>query len=153
MTFYINICLYINMKKVAELFKVLSDVNRLRLLMVLDRKELCVCQLMGIVGLSQPLVSRNLSILSRMGFLEERKEGKLKFYRIKKDMTDEKRAIMELLRSALSDDDVYLQDIEAVQDCTEFQKRTGRCDMDAFREFMRWRMEKKSKRDTRKEAV
>ncbi|HHN66285.1 MAG TPA: ArsR family transcriptional regulator [Nitrospirae bacterium] len=141
------------MKKVAELFKVLSDVNRLRLLMVLDRKELCVCQLMGIVGLSQPLVSRNLSILSRMGFLEERKEGKLKFYRIKKDMTDEKRAIMELLRSALSDDDVYLQDIEAVQDCTEFQKRTGRCDMDAFREFMRWRMEKKSKRDTRKEAV
>jgi len=153
LTFYINICLYINMKKVAELFKVLSDVNRLRLLMVLDRKELCVCQLMGIVGLSQPLVSRNLSILSRMGFLEERKEGKLKFYRIKKDMTDEKRAIMELLRSALSDDDVYLQDIEAVQDCTEFQKRTGRCDMDAFREFMRWRMEKKSKRDTRKEAV
>ena len=137
----------------AELFKVLSDVNRLRLLMVLDRKELCVCQLMGIVGLSQPLVSRNLSMLSRMGFLEERKEGKLKFYRIKKDLTDEKRAIMELLRSALSDDDVYLQDIEAVQDCTEFQKRTGRCDMDAFREFMRWRMEKKSKRDIRKEAV
>lgn len=122
--------------------------------MVLDRKELCVCQLMGIVGLSQPLVSRNLSILTRIGFLEERKEGKLKFYRIKKDLTDEKRTIMELLRKSLLHDDVYLKDIEAIQDCTEFQKRTGRCDMDAFKEFMRWRMEKlKNKRDTQKEVV
>ncbi|NOY64119.1 MAG: winged helix-turn-helix transcriptional regulator [Nitrospirae bacterium] len=141
------------MKKIAELFKTLSDVNRLRLLMVLDRKELCVCQLMGIVGLSQPLVSRNLSILARMGFLEERKEGKLKFYRIKKNLTDEKNTIMELLRRSLSEDDIYLQDMEAVQDCTEFQKRTGRCDMDAYKKFMKWRMEKRSKRDTQKEVV
>lgn len=138
---------------IAELFKTLSDVNRLRLLMVLDRKELCVCQLMGIVGLSQPLVSRNLSILTRTGFLEERKEGKLRFYRIKKDLSDEKRIIMEVLRKSLSDDDMYFKDMEAIQDCTEFQKHTGRCDMDAFKEFMRWRMEKRSKGDTRKEVV
>ncbi|MGW8271895.1 MAG: ArsR/SmtB family transcription factor, partial [Thermodesulfovibrionales bacterium] len=63
------------MKKIEDTFKLLSDGTRLRILMLLDRNELCVCQLMAILGVSQPLVSRNLSLLARGGFLEDRREG------------------------------------------------------------------------------
>ena len=137
------------MKNLIDLFKALSDMNRLRLLMILDRKELCVCQLMGITGLSQPLVSRNLLILLRAGFLDERKEGKLKFYRLKGNLSGKRTLLMEILRRELKDNPVYKDDLEAVQDCTEFQKRTGRCDMDVFKEFMRWRLEKQKNKTGR----
>ncbi len=130
------------MKFFAELFKTLSDENRLRMLMVLDRKELCVCQLMGIIGQSQPMISRNLSILSRAGFLEERKEGKLKFYKIKKTLSPAQREILRILRNSLSDDEVLKQDMATLKECTEFQKLTGRCDMETFREFMKRKRQK-----------
>jgi len=127
------------MKSVVELFKALADINRLRILMILERKELCVCQIMAIVGLSQPLVSRNLSILMGVGLLDERREGKLRFYSIKKDLSGERRMIIQMVRRSLRDDPVYHQDIDAIKECTEFQKKTGRCDMNALREFMLWR--------------
>ncbi|RMG68433.1 MAG: transcriptional regulator, partial [Nitrospirae bacterium] len=113
-----------------------------RMLMVLDRKELCVCQLMGIIGQSQPMISRNLSILSRAGFLEERKEGKLKFYKIKKALSPAQREILRILRNSLSDDEVLKQDMATLKECTEFQKLTGRCDMETFREFMKRKRQK-----------
>ncbi len=130
------------MKSMASIFKVLGDENRLRILMVLDRKELCVCQLMAIIGQSQPLISRNLSILNNAGFLDERKEGKLRFYRIKKNLGNTQAELMAMLRRLLKDDDMLLKDLETLKECNEFQKKTGRCDMKTFREFQRWRQRK-----------
>ena len=130
------------MKNFAELFKTLSDENRLRMLMILSEKELCVCQIMGIIGQSQPMISRNLSILFRAGFLEERKEGKLKFYRVRANISSIHRDIIRLLRHWLADDEVMKRDLETLQECTEFQKLTGRCDMETFREFMKRKRQK-----------
>ena len=62
------------MKKVEKIMKLLSDNTRLRILMLLTRRELCVCQIMGVLGVSQPLVSRNLKLLGDAGFLS-RTEG------------------------------------------------------------------------------
>lgn len=125
------------MYDLARLFKVLSDSNRLRILMLVDRKELCVCQIMGIIGISQPLISQNLSILSKAGFLSERKDGKLKFYKVKYVLPKDKKAVMDLLRRLLSRDKTLRCDIKSLEECKEFQKLTGRCDMETFREFMR----------------
>ncbi len=130
------------MKNFAEVFKTLSDENRLRMLMILSEKELCVCQIMGIIGQSQPMISRNLSILSRAGFLEERKEGKLKFYRVRDNISSIHKDIIRLLRHWLADDEVMKRDLETLQECTEFQKLTGRCDMETFREFMKRKRQK-----------
>ncbi len=134
------------MKDLRNTFKALSDDQRLRILMLLERKELCVCQLMGILGVAQPLVSRNLAILSRSGFLEERKEGKLRFYRISRRLSPEKKALMNLLRKHLKDDTLILGDLETLQECTEFQKTTGKCDMKTFMEFLKKRKAKKGDR-------
>ncbi len=124
------------MKKWIEILKALADPLRLRLLMVLTEKEMCVCQLMAVVGVSQPMVSRSLGILQRAGLLKDRKDKKLRFYRLNNEIPPEVRTFIEVLKRSLRDDEVFVRDRKVLVECTEFQKRTGRCDMKAFREFM-----------------
>ena len=124
------------MKNTLRLLKVLSDPARLRILMILTRKELCVCQIMGVLGISQPLVSRNLTLLSGAGFLEERKEGKLVFYALRKRLPAGYGSMVDLLKDLLKSDKILLGDLKSLRDCEEFQKRTGKCDMRTLSDFM-----------------
>jgi len=137
------------MKKAIETFKLLSDETRIRILMLLDRKEMCVCQIMGVLGVSQPMVSRNLSLLSRAGFLDERKEGKLSFYSIRRDMDEANARVLRLLKAMVAGDERIEEDSRALIECREFQKKTGRCDMETFRKFMEERRRKREKEGVR----
>ncbi|HZL84090.1 MAG TPA: metalloregulator ArsR/SmtB family transcription factor [Candidatus Krumholzibacteria bacterium] len=64
----------------AGLFKALADPSRLRLLRLLDGTELRVQELVEVLGLAQPTVSRHLGILYRAGLLRRRREGGWLFY-------------------------------------------------------------------------
>ncbi len=125
------------MKNAVKAMKLLSDPARLRILMILTRREMCVCQMMGVLGISQPLVSRNLTLLSGAGLLDERKEGKLVFYSLNKEIPPIYRSIIAVLRTALKSDSIVTGDLMALKDCREYQKKTGRCDMKTFSEFMK----------------
>lgn len=70
------------MRDALRVFKALSDESRLRLLFALRRGELCVCQLIELMGLSASTVSKHLSILRDAGLLESRKQGRWVFYRV-----------------------------------------------------------------------
>ncbi len=131
------------MKQFTNIFKLLSDEKRIRLLMILSEEELCVCQLMGVMGDSQPLISHNLSLLSRDGFLDERKEGKLVFYKLKKDVEKAHRKIVRMLRELLKDNRKILNDLRTLEECTEFQRQTRRCDMKTFKKFLEKKESKK----------
>jgi DNA-binding transcriptional ArsR family regulator len=124
------------MKELTEMFKLLTDEHRVRILMLLDKKELSVCQLMGIMGISQPLISRNLSLLYKGGFLEERRDGKLRFYSIRKDITPDRTDVLELLRGLAKSSSRYKDDLVVLKECSEFQKSVGRCDMETLKQFM-----------------
>jgi DNA-binding transcriptional ArsR family regulator len=132
------------MKEITEIFKLLSDESRLRILMLLEKKELCVCQIMGVLNMSQPLISRNLSLLAKAGFLDARREGKLMFYKTKKTLTKRNLLILSVLKDLLKDNDVLLKDFGSLKECEEFQKRTGRCDMETFKAFMKQKRKKRS---------
>ena len=132
------------MKEITEIFKLLSDESRLRILMLLQKRELCVCQIMGVLNMSQPLVSRNLSLLAKSGFLAGRREGKLMFYRIKRNLTKKNLTILSVLKELLKDDRVLQRDIRSLKECHDFQKRTGKCDMETFKAFMKQKRKKKS---------
>ena len=125
------------MKNAVKAMKLLSDPARLRILMILRKRELCVCQIMGVLGISQPLVSRNLNLLNGAGLLDERKEGKLVFYSLKEEISPIYRSVITVLRKALKSDSILKGDLMALSDCREFQKKTGRCDMKTFSEFMK----------------
>jgi DNA-binding transcriptional ArsR family regulator len=65
--------------------KGLAHPARLRLLAMLASGELCVCQMIAVLGLAPSTVSQHLSVLDHGGLVSERKEGKLVFYRLRED--------------------------------------------------------------------
>lgn len=62
--------------------KALSDENRVRVLMMLQDGELCVCQLIEMLGLAPSTVSKHMSILRQARLVQARKEGKWMYYRL-----------------------------------------------------------------------
>ncbi len=66
----------------AVLFAALSDRTRLRLLNLMDGREVCVCYFIEILGQSQPKISRHLAYLRRAGVVAARREGKWMHYKI-----------------------------------------------------------------------
>ncbi len=64
----------------AELFKVFGDSTRIKILMVLSRGELCVCDISKAVGMTASAVSHQLKILKQAELVKFRREGKTVFY-------------------------------------------------------------------------
>lgn len=124
------------MNETIRILRLLAEPSRLRILLLLCRKELCVCQIMGVLGLSQPLVSRNLALLSRAGLLAARRDGKMMYYRLNETLPDPAAPLVRVLRSALAGDETHRRDLKSLGDCTEFQKKTGKCGMETFLKYM-----------------
>ncbi len=76
------------MRKKIEIFKVLSEPNRVRILMMLLQKPLCVCEITSVLQLSTATVSSHLSYLRNTGFIEDEKDGKWINYRISQNIID-----------------------------------------------------------------
>jgi DNA-binding transcriptional ArsR family regulator len=64
----------------AETFKVLGDVTRVRMLDALSHQELCVCDLAALVGLSESAVSHQLRLLRGMRLVRSRRAGRMIYY-------------------------------------------------------------------------
>jgi ArsR family transcriptional regulator len=69
----------------AETFKALSDPTRVRIVSLLRRDELCVCDLAAALGMSQSAVSHQLRILRDLRLVRWRREGRLVFYKLDDD--------------------------------------------------------------------
>jgi DNA-binding transcriptional ArsR family regulator len=67
-------------KKRSRIFKALADETRLRILGLLAAREMCVCEVMVALELTQPTASHHLGILENAGLVKNRKEGKWVFY-------------------------------------------------------------------------
>lgn len=73
------------MEKLMNLFKVLSDETRMRILVLLYHKKLCVCQIQGITGEGQPKISKHLGKLRDLGFVKDERQEQFIYYYIDKD--------------------------------------------------------------------
>ncbi|BBB25841.1 metalloregulator ArsR/SmtB family transcription factor [Amphritea japonica] len=68
-------------------FKSIADETRLKSVLLIDQKqELCVCELMNALELSQPKISRHLAQLKKSGLLTDRRQGQWVFYRLNPDL-------------------------------------------------------------------
>lgn len=70
----------------SKFFKALGDSTRLKILGLLAIKELCVCEVMVALDLTQPTASHHLRILENVDLVKDRKEGKWVFYSLKDPM-------------------------------------------------------------------
>lgn len=66
--------------KKSKIYKALADSTRLRILGLLMAKEMCVCEVMAALDLTQPTASHHLHILENCELIKSRKEGKWVFY-------------------------------------------------------------------------
>jgi len=66
----------------AVQLKAVSDPNRLKLLSYLKKGEMCVCEFVDLLNISQPAVSQQLKKLKDAGIILERKKGTWKHYRL-----------------------------------------------------------------------
>ncbi len=82
----------------VEIFKMLADPNRLRLLHALAQEEMCVCDLAELVDTSASAVSHQLRLLRTARLVKYRREGKMVYYRLDDEHVD--RLLQEGLRHA-----------------------------------------------------
>jgi ArsR family transcriptional regulator len=86
------------MKHLAQTFKALSDPVRLRIVLLLQSHgELCVCDLMAVLGLPQSTVSRHLAYLRRSCWVDTRREGVWMYYQLSRESCATCRELLETL--------------------------------------------------------
>jgi ArsR family transcriptional regulator len=68
--------------KQSRFFKALADETRLRILRLLAVREMCVCEVMVALELTQPTASHHLGLLENAGLVKDRKDGKWVFYSV-----------------------------------------------------------------------
>ncbi len=74
-----------SMKRMVAVAKALGDESRLRALVALEGGELCLCQLIELLGLAPSTVSKHLTVLQAARLVERRKQGRWAFYRLAGD--------------------------------------------------------------------
>jgi len=72
----------ITLRRLEAVFAGLADSTRLKILKLLADEELCACEVMAALDLTQPTTSHHLGILERSGLVTSRREGKWVFYKI-----------------------------------------------------------------------
>jgi ArsR family transcriptional regulator, arsenate/arsenite/antimonite-responsive transcriptional repressor len=82
----------------AELFKALGDPARVRLVNLLAQSEgeVCMCDLIEPVGLSQPTVSHHMKKLVDAGLVEREQRGKWAYFSLKRDAVEKLAAVADL---------------------------------------------------------
>jgi DNA-binding transcriptional ArsR family regulator len=70
------------MREFLAVTKALSSDARVRVLMMLRNGELCLCQIIDVLGLAPSTVSKHLAVLSQAGLVEWRREGRWRYYRL-----------------------------------------------------------------------
>lgn len=66
----------------SELYKVLADETRVKILYLLSQKELCVCDLAFLLDTTLPVISHHLRLLRALRLVSNRRDGKMVFYRL-----------------------------------------------------------------------
>jgi len=103
------------MREFLTIAKALSDEARVRGLMSLAEGELCLCQIIEVLGLSPSTVSRHRSVLHQAGLVERRKEGRWHYYRLAgREASPVVRQALRWAMSSLEEEKTIAADAQAI---------------------------------------
>lgn len=98
-------------------FTALSNEIRLRCLMLIQLEgELCVCELIHALNLSQPMISRHLALLRDSGLVTDRRAGQWVYYSINTDLDAWATVILQTTAQANCELAPFAEDLQALQD-------------------------------------
>jgi ArsR family transcriptional regulator len=106
-----------------QFFRALADRTRLRVVNLLARGTLCVCDIQRILRQPQSSVSRHLALLKSAGLIRDRRDGMRTFYALTDWNTPFTRGVLATIRAHLAGEDDYLRDVEVVS----AMRRRGDC--------------------------
>jgi ArsR family transcriptional regulator, arsenate/arsenite/antimonite-responsive transcriptional repressor len=121
------------MRDLMTVIKALADENRVRVLRAVQGRELCVCQIVELLGLAQSTVSKHVSILHQARLIDNRKEGRWMFYRAANDDAPvEAREISAVVSQLLASDPEAGEDAKRLKkilkmDRDELCRKQNRC--------------------------
>jgi ArsR family transcriptional regulator len=95
----------------VRLFAALADPTRLRLLNLMNGREVCVCYFVEILKQSQPKISRHLAYLRKAGIVSARREGKWMHYSIARPSDARAAAILDAALQSLKSDKATQEDL------------------------------------------
>jgi len=99
------------MRQFVDLSKALSDPNRVRVLLALKGRELCVSQIVELLDLATSTVSKHMSILRQAYLVDKRKDGRWAFYkRTGRDASPAARMALRWLDTTVSNDKELTRD-------------------------------------------
>jgi len=101
----------------STLFTALSNDIRLRCIMLLQLEgELCVCELIHALNLSQPMISRHLALLRDSGLVNDRRAGQWVYYSINVDLVDWAKDVLQTTAIANCEQLPFSADIHSLKD-------------------------------------
>lgn len=92
----------VTVSELDELFRGFADPTRIRILSILAAGELCVCDIVELLDLPQPAVSRHLGYLRRSGLVEVTRERKFAHYRLAAPRSAVHRNLIECVRGCFT---------------------------------------------------
>ena len=98
------------METLVDILKALSDETRLRIINLLYERELCVCEIMETLEISQAKASRHLIYLKNAGLVKDRKQAQWAHYSLKKDKN--LKFMDNLIYDNLRNIELYQKDVE-----------------------------------------
>lgn len=91
----------------VEILKALADESRLRILNLLMDREMCVCELEEVLGMSQSNVSRHLNRLRQSKVIEVRREAQWAYYRVSDDFSSCHGLLLRYLQEQMETQEDY----------------------------------------------
>jgi len=114
------------LRNLVKVFKALSDETRIRLVKLLQQRELCVCELMQALDMTQSRVSRNLGILKDAGLVKDRRDGLWVHYSLdEKSFNKYVAPLLELLATWANNDEVILVDLEGLSKAVKLSEQVS----------------------------
>ena len=111
------------MKDTLRALKALSDSTRLRIIMLLLKKELCVCELTFILKMEQSRISHQLRILRDVGLVEDSRDKKWIIYRIPDSIRENLGHLLKGIQRKLRNSKEIKEDAARLKTCLKEEVR------------------------------
>jgi ArsR family transcriptional regulator len=95
-----------------EIFKALGDKNRIRILNLLIRQELCVCEIETVLNMTQSNASRHLNKLKTSGIITSEKESQWVYYKVDNKFIEENSLLYEFIKNMTVENTQLQRDLE-----------------------------------------
>jgi len=101
-----------NLKEVSKVLKSLSEENRLRITIMLLKRDLCVCEINEVLHIALSTISAHLKNLKYAGVIEDSKDGRWVVYKLTENK--QVREIIDFLYEKVKNDKLIMEDLKKI---------------------------------------